>query len=432
MQMEFGMAKKYVDDLSDNVKRGFRAKLARGWMPGRPPLGYLNDKDTKTLVKDTKRFRLVRCMWDLLLSGNYTPNAIARIATTQWGLTTPQFRRTGGCPVAYSAVYKMFTNPFYYGKIVYAGQTYDGAHTPMITYQEYEKAQHLLGLRSQPRPQKHCFPFTGLIKCGECGASVTAEHKVNRQGHRYIYYHCTKRKREVKCTQGVIEHKALEAQIVSFLGSIAISKEMRDWANKVMEDLEQDDRARLAAQKESQSARIASIGKELDELLNMKLRGLISDQEYSQKRDQLSCEKLRLEQELKSGPTLSRDSATGVFDLAYRAVRTFTEGSPETKRTILRQVGSNLILRDKILSIHAYEPFEVIRNSRLPIDPKTGRFEPSDFAYAQPKSVIDERQFLRLQDSEHSELALRFRMRATQATKVNTSWLAVFPFLGVI
>ena len=28
MQIEFGMAKKYVDDLSDNVKRGNRAKLS--------------------------------------------------------------------------------------------------------------------------------------------------------------------------------------------------------------------------------------------------------------------------------------------------------------------------------------------------------------------------------------------------------------------
>ncbi|MBK7143570.1 MAG: recombinase family protein [bacterium] len=30
MQLEFGMAKKYVDDLSDNVKRGLRAKVAQG------------------------------------------------------------------------------------------------------------------------------------------------------------------------------------------------------------------------------------------------------------------------------------------------------------------------------------------------------------------------------------------------------------------
>src|SRR3989304_6405528 len=56
MQLEFGMAKKYVDDLSDNVKRGNRAKLERGWNPGLPPLGYLNDPKNRTIMRDPDRF----------------------------------------------------------------------------------------------------------------------------------------------------------------------------------------------------------------------------------------------------------------------------------------------------------------------------------------------------------------------------------------
>src|SRR5438034_1235856 len=33
MYLEFGMAQKYVDDLSRNVKRGLRAKAEMGWLP---------------------------------------------------------------------------------------------------------------------------------------------------------------------------------------------------------------------------------------------------------------------------------------------------------------------------------------------------------------------------------------------------------------
>jgi DNA invertase Pin-like site-specific DNA recombinase/thiol-disulfide isomerase/thioredoxin len=55
MSLEFGMAKKYVDDLSENVKRGNRAKLAQGWRPGNAPIGYLNDLGTKTIVPDPDR-----------------------------------------------------------------------------------------------------------------------------------------------------------------------------------------------------------------------------------------------------------------------------------------------------------------------------------------------------------------------------------------
>src|SRR6266702_4792909 len=40
MYLEFGMAQKYVDDLSKNVKRGLRSKAEMGWRPCPPPMGY--------------------------------------------------------------------------------------------------------------------------------------------------------------------------------------------------------------------------------------------------------------------------------------------------------------------------------------------------------------------------------------------------------
>src|SRR5690242_12611690 len=40
----FGYSKYYVDSLSENVRRGNRAKVQQGWFPGRAPFGYLNDQ----------------------------------------------------------------------------------------------------------------------------------------------------------------------------------------------------------------------------------------------------------------------------------------------------------------------------------------------------------------------------------------------------
>jgi DNA invertase Pin-like site-specific DNA recombinase len=77
MYIEFGMAQKYVDDLSKNVKRGLKTKVQNGWYPGVAPIGYLNYTDPKTaekrLIKDPERFPLIRRMWDLMLTGLYTP-----------------------------------------------------------------------------------------------------------------------------------------------------------------------------------------------------------------------------------------------------------------------------------------------------------------------------------------------------------------------
>jgi len=131
MQLEFGMAKKYVDDLSDNVKRGLRAKLEQGWLPGPPPLGYLNDKASRTIVKDPERFPLVRKLWNLVASGVHSPSQVLEIANDQWGLRTRQTRCLGNKPMSHSTLYRIFHNPFYYGVIQRHGQLFAGAHEPM-------------------------------------------------------------------------------------------------------------------------------------------------------------------------------------------------------------------------------------------------------------------------------------------------------------
>ena len=113
--VETGQANQYILDLSRDTKRGMLKKLNAGWQTGVAPLGYLNDKENKTIVKDPERFNLVRKMWDLMLIGNYTPPKILDIANNEWGFRTRKFKRIGGCPLSRSGIYKIFTSLFYVG-----------------------------------------------------------------------------------------------------------------------------------------------------------------------------------------------------------------------------------------------------------------------------------------------------------------------------
>ena len=167
MYIEFGMAQKYVDDLSKNVKRGLKTKIENGWYSGVAPAGYLNHTDKltgqNTLIKDPERFPLIRQMWDLMLTGHYSPTQILDIANTKWGFRTRLTRRMGGKPLARSGIYQTFTKPFYFGRFEYpagSGNWYQGKHEPMITEAEYDRVQTLLGRKGNPRPQRHFdFPF---------------------------------------------------------------------------------------------------------------------------------------------------------------------------------------------------------------------------------------------------------------------------------
>ena len=171
------MANQYILELRKNVKRGVDSKLAKGWKPNVASLGYLNEKEEKTIVEDQERFPLIRKMWDLMLTGTKSPPQILEIANQQWGFRTRKTKRLGGKELSRSGIYRIFTNPFYAGIISYGGKEYDGKHKAMITLSEFDRVQYLLGRKGKARPKTHAFAFTGLIRCGECGCVYTAETK---------------------------------------------------------------------------------------------------------------------------------------------------------------------------------------------------------------------------------------------------------------
>ena len=222
LAITFGYSKYYVDSLSENVKRGNRAKIEKGGWPNRAPIGYRNDKETQTVLPDPEHFPYVRKLFDLMLAGSYGIDAIVRVATEHWGYRTPQHRRSGGIPLRRARLYKMFTNPFYAGYILWGGKISKGKHEPIVSTAEFDRVQAMLGRPKQEKRQAHSFAYRGLIRCGACGLQLTAEHKINRWGTRYMYYHCTRIHRTPRCTQPSIEAKDLDRQLRDALQTILI------------------------------------------------------------------------------------------------------------------------------------------------------------------------------------------------------------------
>lgn len=366
MQLEFGMAKKYVDDLSENTRRGNRAKLNQGWLPGVPPLGYLNDLATKTIVRDPERFQLVRQMWKLVLSGRSVAEVL-QIASGDWRLQTPKRRHSGGRPVAPSTFYRMLSNPFYYGLIVRNHETYPGAHEPMISKAEYDRVQELLGKPNRRAPERHDFAFTSLIRCGQCGASITAELKKQRHGHEYVYYHCTKRLVGPRCSQPYVQVAELEGQIQRSLKRIHLDDELARWALGHLQELRKRQDPAISNVRRSLADSLAASHKEEDALLQLRLRGLISDEEFARKKRQLVEHQVEAKHRLDESEQTERagfEPAEKAIIFANQASKLFSEGTNADKREIVMALGSNLILEDRILRISAHKPFLMIEERR--------------------------------------------------------------------
>jgi DNA invertase Pin-like site-specific DNA recombinase len=409
MYIEFGMAQKYVDDLSKNVRRGLKTKVQNGWYPGVAPPGYLNNTVKLTgennLIKDPERFPLIRRMWDMMLTGIYTPPHILELATKEWGLRTRPMPRKGSKPFVRSAIYEIFTRPFYYGSFEYpkgSNQWYQGKHEAMITEAEYDRVQTLLGRNGNPRPRvRGIFPFTGLIRCGECDGMVTAEEKhqlicgicrfkfayrqakacprcrtpIERMASsrfvNYVYYHCAKSKNP-RCSQKCISGPKLEAQIDQYLSRIQISERFRTWAIQYLHELTDNERASQKEISDSQQRAYQECLRRIDNLVKLKTSpsnsdgSLLSDEEYGRERLQLLKEKVSLEELLQddvrqAGKSLDLSAQT--FEFASAARERFANGSQQTQKEILAAVGSNFCLKDKNLRIQAKEPFFLLEKS---------------------------------------------------------------------
>jgi len=94
--------------LSKDVKRGLEQKAKMGWMPGVAPSGYLNTPERKlgckVVEKDPERFPLIRRIWDFMLTGNYTPPEILRMANEEWGYRSLRRKTMGGKPLSRSGL----------------------------------------------------------------------------------------------------------------------------------------------------------------------------------------------------------------------------------------------------------------------------------------------------------------------------------------
>ncbi len=406
LQLEFGMAKKDSDDKGSAVKRGFKGKLNRGWRPGPAPIGYRNvgDVGDKTIIADPERFDLVRKMWDLFLTGTYSVSKILDIATNEWGLRTTPKKRLGGRPLTMSHIYAIFNKPFYYGYFEWRNpetgdmELYKGEHPAMITEDEFNRGQILLGRKGKAQPKTREFAFTGLMHCGECDSMITAEevHQIicsecknkfssrhtttcpkcktdvlqmsNPKILKYVYYHCTKKKNS-QCTQRSIRIEDFEKQFDAILGDITIDDEYLRMALDYLKDRQRPEvNNETTITKSLQEAfnncqtRINNLHKEFTSPQNADY-SMYSPEEFKRYKGDLLKERLDLEQRLngsKARIDRTNELSERTFNFCHFARYHFNNGTLQKKKDIFANIGSNLTLIDQKLSIEALKPYLLI------------------------------------------------------------------------
>ncbi len=389
--VESGGANQFILDLKVGVRRGLNSKVAKGQAPILAPLGYLNTKHEARgenyIIKDPERYELVKKAWDLMLTGDYSIPKLLKIVNDDWGLRTRKGKHRGGGPVNKSTMYGIFTNIFYTGLYLYKGQTENGKHDPMITVDEFDRMQSILGKYGRPRAKSHIFTYTGAMLCGECSSAITACTKTKlvkntNELKDYTFYYCSHRKKGTEnCSQrSYIPLKDIEDMIKEELAKYTISEKFRDWALKILEEEHAEEAKEREAIYKSQLSSLEVLQRELDSLITMRMRELIDDDQYTSRKKELT-EKIAVMKQ-KTSETQNRAQkwlqyTEQTFNFAHMAKAKFEdpETTVEDKKGIFTALGWNYIIKDKKLFISPCEWLEPIAKKKNAIESEISRCE---------------------------------------------------------
>jgi DNA invertase Pin-like site-specific DNA recombinase len=181
------MAKNYIDNLSEETRKGQMEKAEQGIWPSFAPLGYRNvvgPAGKRIIEPDPVVAPLITHLFERYAIGRYSLKQLTIMARDD-GLV---FRKSKN-PVPKAFFNDTATTEIYTGDFVWCGKTYNGTHTPLVSAELWQRVQEIMDQRSRARHRKvkHDFAFSRLIKCGHCGCSLVGELKKRR----YVYYHCT-------------------------------------------------------------------------------------------------------------------------------------------------------------------------------------------------------------------------------------------------
>src|SRR3989338_3117656 len=336
LNIAFGQSKYFIDNLSENVKRGLRQKLRNGVYPGWAPLGYLNDYKNHNIVIHTEKHKLIKRIFELYSTGGYTLKNLAD-KFNGLGLTSHN-----GKKVSPGMMLFILKNPFYYGVFKYNGELHEGKHEPIITKKLFDQAQEMLKKRGRHHEKKiHNYIFTDFMKCGTCGCAITAEE---HKGH--IYYRCTKKKGS--CAEKYVREEMLTEQLKNIMQKVSLPD---DWADNMLNELNKEKIATAQSSivlVNSSNEKIKTVESKLDILLDSHLEEVIEKNDYLRKKEELINKKTGLEEKIKRINNQGDNWLEPMRDFILRsrlAKKTADEGDLSQFKAFLKNIGSNFILQ---------------------------------------------------------------------------------------
>jgi DNA invertase Pin-like site-specific DNA recombinase len=342
--IKVSVAQYYIDNLSEEVKKGQKEKIEEGWLPTRPPVGYktIGEKGHKIHVVDEEKSPLVIKMFEYYDSGSCS----LRLLTKK--MYKEGLRNDHGNIIVMSRIHQLLQNPFYIGKIRWNGIITQGEHEPIIDKDVFERVQRRLRGKGTPRYSKHFYLFNHLLHCKECKGVITWEmHK------DIVYGHCNHHN---ECKQNVwAKEYQIEEQIASVFNSLEVKNErLQRWIQKALKEGLEDETHYFSAALTELNKQHEHIKNRLNRLYDDKVDGKITQEFYDEKYKEYTEERDTVIDAIGKHANADNkyiDMGVSLYNLSQNASETYLkEKLIEEKRKLINKVFKNIILDNGVLN----------------------------------------------------------------------------------
>lgn len=260
----------YLDNLSEETKKGKKQRALKGQYNGRLPFGYRPSESGVAEVVPEEA-ALVLQAYEAYATGNQSDREVAELLNASGALT-----RTGRT-WSKDSVRDFLQNEFYLGYIKYKGDLLPGQHTAILTQELFDQCQAMRAKRNlAPRRHTHKFKtysLAGLLRCTRCGETLRAQ-----SSGIYRYYRDMSKTRGLECVDSGTPVKAelVEAQIGLVLRQLQLPE---DWQQHIREALlSGDERRKLLDRRAALESKLQRLGLAFAD-------AVITEKQYQQERE---------------------------------------------------------------------------------------------------------------------------------------------------
>ena len=342
------LSRNYIENLSEEVRKGMRQKAAEGIYPTRPPLGYRNNKAEHTIQINPGTVPIVQRIFELFASGEISVAELRQ-----------RIRLETGRIYAKGYLHKILKNPFYIGFYRWGDTTYKGTHPLFVDLAVFQRVQDIFATYNRPKHRHHEFAFGGgLLRCGYDDCLITAEIKKQR----YVYYHCTGGRG--KCELPYFREEELSERLGGILRDIYVPDSVVADIQRSLATERSSGADRLRSEELRLQQRLSTIRTRMDQAYLDKLDGRITAEFWERK----NADWLQEEQQvqfalagLKQADEPKRLlTASRTLELANKAYSLYVRQNPAEQAKLLKMVLSNCKV-DAVSIMPSYrKPFDLI------------------------------------------------------------------------